>query len=169
MSTTTITLTKTQREVLQAAINADGNITWFPEHLPHNITARIAGVLVSKGLAQRSDEGLRITQLAYTALGMAVPQPPAHKQSELSKTPRGTKQSTVIAMLQRPEGATIAQICTATGWQAHTVRGTFAGAFKKKLGLQITSQKAQGSERVYRLQAAQGCIGAIHLIASTNK
>ena len=52
---------------------------------------------------------------------------------------------------ERPEGATIHQICTATGWQAHTVRGTFAGAFKKKLGLTITSDKAQGGERVYRV------------------
>lgn len=151
MSTTTITLTKTQREVLQAAINADGKITWFPEHLPHNITARIAGVLVARGMALRGDEGLRITPQAYTALGIEVPQPPAQKPSELSKTPRVTKQSTVIAMLQRPEGATIAQICTATGWQAHTVRGTFAGAFKKKLGLQITSEKAQDEARLYRI------------------
>lgn len=151
MNNASITLTKTQREVLQAAINADGNITWFPKHLPHNITARIAGVLVSKGLAQRSDEGLRITPQAYTALGIEVPQPPAQKPSELSKTPRVTKQSTVIAMLQRPEGATIAQICTATGWQAHTVRGTFAGAFKKNLGLTIVSDKPQGGERVYRI------------------
>ena len=54
-------------------------------------------------------------------------------------------------MLQRPEGATIDQICTATGWQAHTVRGTFAGAFKKKLGLTIVSDKPQGGERVYRI------------------
>lgn len=54
-------------------------------------------------------------------------------------------------MLQRPEGATIAQICMATGWQAHTVRGTFAGAFKKKLGLTIVSDKAPGGERVYRI------------------
>ena len=54
-------------------------------------------------------------------------------------------------MLQRPEGATIRQICEATGWQQHTVRGTFAGAFKKKLGLTITSGKEQGGERVYRV------------------
>ena len=62
-----------------------------------------------------------------------------------------SKQATVIQMLQRPEGATISQICAATGWQAHTVRGTFAGAFKKKLGLNLTSDKAEGGERVYRL------------------
>jgi len=38
-----------------------------------------------------------------------------------------------------------------TGWQAHTVRGTFAGAFKKKLGLDITSTKDIGADRVYRI------------------
>ena len=56
----------------------------------------------------------------------------------------------MIAMLKRPEGATITQICETTGWQAHTVRGTFAGAFKKKLGLVITSVKV-GDRRIYRI------------------
>lgn len=55
-----------------------------------------------------------------------------------------SKQALVIEMLKRPEGVTIAQICEATGWQAHTVRGTFAGALKKKLGLSIVSEKIEG-------------------------
>ena len=38
----------------------------------------------------------------------------------------------------------------ATGWLAHTVHGTFAGAFKKRLGLNLTSEKNDGGERVYR-------------------
>ncbi len=67
------------------------------------------------------------------------------------RTRDNSKQAEVIRMLQRPEGATIGQICAATGWQAHTVRGTFAGAFKKKLGLTIVSDKPQGGERVYRI------------------
>jgi len=67
------------------------------------------------------------------------------------RTREHSKQATIIGMLQRAEGATIAQICEATGWQAHTVRGTFAGAFKKKLGLTITSAKPQGGERSYRV------------------
>lgn len=67
------------------------------------------------------------------------------------RTRENSKQATVIQMLQRPEGATINQICAATGWQAHTVRGTFAGAFKKKLGLNLTSDKAEGGERTYRI------------------
>ena len=53
-------------------------------------------------------------------------------------------------MLRRKQGATIAQIVEATGWQPHTVRGAFAGALKKKLGLTVTSEKVEGT-RVYRL------------------
>ena len=71
-----------------------------------------------------------------------------------TKTPRtrdNSKQATVIGMLKRPEGATIQQIVDATSWQAHTVRGTFAGAFKKKLGLTITSTKDAGAQRVYKI------------------
>jgi hypothetical protein len=67
------------------------------------------------------------------------------------RTREHSKQADVIRMLQRPEGATIPQICEATGWQAHTVRGTFAGAFKKKLGLNIVSEKPAGGERAYRI------------------
>ena len=67
------------------------------------------------------------------------------------RTRENSKQAEVLRMLRRPEGATISQICESTGWQAHTVRGTFAGAFKKKLGLVLTSEKATGAERVYRV------------------
>ncbi len=70
------------------------------------------------------------------------------------KAPRtrdNSKQAEVIRMLQRPEGATIGQIAEATKWLPHTIRGTFAGAFKKKLGLDITSTKEAGGERVYRI------------------
>ena len=67
-------------------------------------------------------------------------------------TPReGTKQATMIAMLQRKNGATIAEIVDATGWQQHTVRGAFAGALKKKLGLNIVSEKDEKRGRVYRI------------------
>ena len=54
-------------------------------------------------------------------------------------------------MLQRPEGATIAEVVEATGWQPHTVRGALAGALKKRLGLTIASEKVEGRGRVYRL------------------
>ena len=54
----------------------------------------------------------------------------------------------MIALLRRKEGATIAQIVEATEWRSHTVRGFFAGALKRKLGLTVTSEKVEGSPGV---------------------
>ena len=72
-----------------------------------------------------------------------------------ARTPReGTKQAKLIAMLRAPGGATIEEIMAATGWQSHTVRGTMAGALKKKLGLDVNSEKVDGRGRIYRLPAA---------------
>ncbi|NTT88106.1 DUF3489 domain-containing protein [Tabrizicola fusiformis] len=62
----------------------------------------------------------------------------------------GTKQAQIIAMLQRPEGATVAEMVEATGWLAHTVRGSISGALKKKLGLPISAEKVEGRGTVYR-------------------
>ncbi len=67
------------------------------------------------------------------------------------KTRDGTKQAQVIAMLRRKQGATVAQIVEATDWRPHTVRGVFAGALKKKLGLEVTSEKIEQRGRVYKL------------------
>jgi integrase len=67
------------------------------------------------------------------------------------RTRANSKQAEVVRMLQRPEGATVRQICETTGWQTHTVRGAFAGAFKKKLGLTLVSDKEPSGERVCRV------------------
>ena len=63
----------------------------------------------------------------------------------------GTKQAQIIALLQRPEGASIAEIVEATGWLAHSVRGLISGGLKKKLGLPVTSAKEAGRGAVYRI------------------
>lgn len=62
-----------------------------------------------------------------------------------------SKQAKLIELLRRSEGATIAQLVKALGWQAHTVRGAMSGALKKKLGLTVSSEKAEGGARVYRI------------------
>lgn len=66
------------------------------------------------------------------------------------RTRGDSKQALLIALLRRPEGATIAGMVEATGWQPDTVRGALAGALKKRLGLAVTSEKIDGA-RVYRL------------------
>lgn len=73
---------------------------------------------------------------------------------EAAPKPPG-KLETMAAMLRRPEGARIDELQTATGWQAHSVRGAMSGALKKKQGLTIGSEKTEAG-RVYRIVEGAG-------------
>ena len=71
-----------------------------------------------------------------------------------SDTKRRSKQEAVVAMLQRPEGATVDEVASVMGWQRHTVRGLFSGTLKKKLGLPLASATEERG-RVYRIAAPE--------------
>jgi 4-hydroxy-3-methylbut-2-enyl diphosphate reductase IspH len=144
-------LTTTQQAILtHAHEHHDGKVEWFPETLKGGAKAKTLESLTKAGLIAQRKRAIVLTKAAYAALGIDQPSQPAKAPGE-TKTRENSKQAQVIALLKRPEGATIKQICEATGWQQHTVRGAFAGSFKKKLGLVITSSKDDNSERVYRI------------------
>jgi hypothetical protein len=67
-----------------------------------------------------------------------------------------TKHDRVLTLLSRREGATIPELMKATDWQQHSVRGFLAGTIKKKLGFTLTSKKADGELRRYRIEAKRG-------------
>ena len=83
-----------------------------------------------------------------------------------ANTPRkpreGTKQEQVLAMLRRPEGATVAQIAEATGWAQHTVRGFFAGLKKKGHTVEVLERTSR-SARTSRAPRAATASTALHL------
>jgi hypothetical protein len=67
-----------------------------------------------------------------------------------AKAPKNTKTARILALLQRPNGATLETLMKATGWQAHSVRGFLSGQLRKRMHLRLKSSKQDG-ERVYKL------------------
>ena len=164
------TLTDTQSVILGTACGRENGLI-FPvtTKLKGGAVGNICKSLLKRGLIEevpaadpdivwRHDEAgtltLRATLLAYSALGVGAVEGAA-PAVQLDLTPptqrKGTKQAQLIAMLRAPEGATIEEIVTATGWLSHTVRGSMSGALKKKLGLTITSEKVDGRGRCYHI------------------
>jgi Protein of unknown function (DUF3489) len=100
-----------------------------------------------------------------TARKSALGKRPARRQSAAKKSRRnttkkaavcatrpGSKQADLIALLERPAGATIAQMCTKTGWQAHSVRAALTGL--RKRGLAVTRTKNESGLSIYRVGRA---------------
>lgn len=159
----TTQLTPAQHAILAYAHqHTEGKISWYPDNIKGGARQKVINGLSKRGLITHEGNDWFVAAEGYDALGVPRKAPISIEaideviQTATTAKPRtrdNSKQAQVIVMLQRPEGATIAQIMDATGWQAHTVRGTFAGAFKKKLGLDITSTKEAGGERTYRIVA----------------
>ncbi len=170
-------LTDTQRVILSAAAQRTDHLALpLPKSLKGGAAHKVVNALVEKGLLKEvkanrklgdpvwrdTDEGhgvtLIITDAAFAAIGIEV-NPPKTKTQRAEPKPapterkirEGTKQALVIAMLRRPEGATIAEIVEATSWAPHTTRGFLAGASKKKLGLTLDSEKDEVRGRTYKI------------------
>src|ERR1035437_2963471 len=80
-----------------------------------------------------------------------VPSKKAAKVKE-AKVPREfSKKSIVLDLLRRKDGATMAEIAKATGWQNHSIRGFVSGPLMKKMALPVESTKNEAGERTYRV------------------
>jgi hypothetical protein len=175
-------LTETQTIILTAGAQRPDNIALpLPKGLAGAAAKMAVTKMLDRGWLQEVDANLRrgeplwretgdghgttlvVTDAGLLAIGIEpvvaktvvairkhVAEAPAPKAPVIRE---GTKQATLIAMLRAPDGATIDEIMAATGWLGHTVRGAMAGALKKKLGLEVSSEKDEVRGRVYRLPA----------------
>lgn len=137
--------------------------------------------LRNAGLVEGEDAETRLTPAGYAAISVDAPAPaeqdvwensehaetqepdsateteavPETEQEMPTKKPRklrsGTKQATIIEMLQREEGASLQQLMEATGWQMHTTRAVLSRTIQKDLGIPLTSEKTSGGDRIYRI------------------
>lgn len=175
-------LTDTQSIILSRAATRPGNLAMpLPEGL-HGAAAKMAvNRMITKDWLEEVDADTRRgeplwretgdghgTTLIATGAGLEAIgiEPVVAKATIAARKPKpdpapkpvairaGTKQARIIALLQRPEGASIAEIVEATGWQAHSARGMISGALKKKLGLPVTSEKVEGRGTVHRIDPA---------------
>lgn len=73
--------------------------------------------------------------------------------AETVKAPMQSKTEQALKLLRRKRGATITELQATTGWQAHSVRGFLSGTVRKKLGLELSSER--GSDQVRRYTVAK--------------
>ena len=171
-------LSETQTIILSAGAQRPDNIALpLPKGLAGAAAKMAVTKMIERGWLQEVDANLRrgeplwretgdghgttlvVTDAGLLAIGIepvvVQANTVAHDDAAEMPVPKqptlraGTKQAMLIAMLQRPGGACISEIVAATGWQAHTVRGSISGALKKKMGLPITAEKVEGRGTVY--------------------
>lgn len=168
-------LNDTKRTVLAgAACRTDLRVLPVPETLKVSgaMVDKMVGELFGAGLAAetaaldhdvvwREADGagmtLVITDAGLAAIGIEPGTAPIEPVAPDTKT---SKQDTIVALLRRRQGASIDEMTGATGWLPHSVRGWMAGAAKKRLGLELVSEKDGSGTRRYHVAALRQSAGA---------
>ncbi len=162
-----------------AAERSDGLALPYPSSLksPKATIQKKLSELISRGLLKeatakledpiwRTDEQQRHLTLKITETGIAAidggvasvsedrRDHAALKAKPAEHTPKSqSKSDLILGLLRRPDGASLEDLCSSTGWQPHSVRGFLSGTVRKKLRLNVESIKSEAGERRYRLPA----------------
>ncbi len=140
---TDIIITTAQHRVLEDAANfPESEIEKFTQHLPAGAQKSMTTALLKKGCIEQRDDKHYITAAGCNAVG---------RKATPDDTPkRETKQSIIIDLLSREEGATLAELQKATDWKSHSVRGHLSNMRRKQKANIETTTNSDGN-RVYRI------------------
>ena len=152
-------LSKAQRGIVTAAAQDGGLVV--TEQIDRLIVEQVVWHKLCHSTERPDGSTLLVaTEAGRVALGGEPPaaaateeklQPEPEPTPPAKRAPSG-KLGALVTLLRRPQGAALSELVEATGWQTHSVRGAMSGALKKKLGLNITSEKTDAG-RVYRIAA----------------
>lgn len=126
--------TATQAEILSAAaLRPDGSLDPMPPRIKGGARINALRPLLSRGLATERAGGVFITREGLRAVGMD----PGGAGPSIPRD--GTKLALLLSMLLRPGGASVGDMCSATGWQRHTVRGKVSGTLRRLHGISVAT------------------------------
>ena len=94
---------------------------------------------------------LAMDRTAKVRVSDVTAESPQIHTAEASPAPRPTKQALILGLLQRPEGASLADLVAATGWLPHTTRAALTRLRQAGHVLDKTTSEAGA---VYRIAPA---------------
>jgi uncharacterized protein DUF3489 len=138
-------------------ITAKGEIK-MTELIAETAAAPKAAASIEKPKANKkarvAPKGAHVAKKAAKSPKKASPPKKAPKGAKKAAGARdGSKTAKVLELLKQKDGVTAKELMKATGWQPHSVRGFLSGTIGKKMGLTVTSTKAEDGERTYSLKS----------------
>ena len=149
---TTINLSKTETTILLAAAERGGAIE-IPEATKPTIRQRLLGRFERDGLIRADEGGHVLTPAGYRAIGLRPPRQ-TRIQAEAGAAPGpATKQTMILELLGRAEGASIAELMGATGWLPHTTRAALSPL--RSAGKPLLKNSREDGTTAYRIVAEE--------------
>jgi uncharacterized protein DUF3489 len=140
-------------DVITAVITAQGenNVTSTVEETAQAApAAEPKPTKKARGAARRAHVAPKKAKAGKKA-SPAKKAPKGHKKAGTARD--GSKAAKILDLLKRADGATLKELMKTTGWLAHSVRGFISGTLGKKMGLKVTSTKAEDGDRTYSIKA----------------
>lgn len=151
----TIQLNSLQQKVLNhAALYTLGKLIWFPDGLKSYTKNKVINHLFRHDLISTDGDDWFVTTDGYNFLDLIANtclKLEAIREATRPRPHANSRQAQMINLLKRPEGATMYQLCEATGWTSNTIRSVFYSVIQKRLKMPLTSAKPAGGSRVYRI------------------